>query len=63
MDQLIQPSDIVTKVMNRVKGMKTKKGDTNEDSFSSILSKQLEDLSKGRKKLYDEIEQKGPDKK
>jgi flagellar protein FliO/FliZ len=63
MDQLIQPSDIVTKVMNRVKGMKTKKGDTNEDSFSSILSKQLEDISKGRKKLYDEIEKKGPDKK
>lgn len=56
MDQLVQPSDIVTKIIERTKAWQSQKKE--KASFSSLLTKQLEDLSNGRKKLYDEMEKK-----
>jgi len=62
MDQLVQPSDIVTKLIERTR--KIKQGTSREEtSFSSTLKAQLEELSKGRKKLFDEMEKKGSDKR
>jgi flagellar protein FliO/FliZ len=60
MEQLVQPSDIVTKVMKKAKAIKTTKSET---PFQSMLEKQLDEFTKGRKKLYDEIEKKGTEKK
>jgi flagellar protein FliO/FliZ len=57
MEQLIRPSDIVTKVMKR-----TKQSDNqNNPKFSALLGQQLDEIKKGRRKLFDEIERKGPD--
>jgi flagellar protein FliO/FliZ len=62
MDQLVQPSDIVTKLIERTRNIK--QGTSGEEtSFSSTLKAQLEELSKGRKKLFDEMEKKGSDKR
>ncbi|MGI8384450.1 flagellar biosynthetic protein FliO [Robertmurraya sp. P23] len=62
MDQLVQPSDIVTKLIERTRNIK--QGSSREEaSFSSTLKAQLEELSKGRKKLFDEMEKKGSDKR
>jgi flagellar protein FliO/FliZ len=62
MDQLVQPSDIVTKLIERTRNIK--QGTSREEtSFSSMLKAQLEELSKGRKKLFDEMEKKGSDKR
>ncbi len=62
MDQLVQPSDIVTKLIERTRNIK--QGTSSEEtSFSSTLKAQLEELSKGRKKLFDEMEKKGSDKR
>lgn len=60
MEQLIRPSDIVTKVMNR-----TQQSDGNIQSnptFSALLGKQLDEIKKGRHKLFEEIERKGKNK-
>lgn len=62
MDQLVQPSDIVTKLIERTRNIK-QGTNTEEASFSSTLKAQLEELSKGRKKLFDEMEKKGSDKR
>lgn len=62
MDQLVQPSDIVTKLIERTRNIKQGTG-SEEASFSSTLKAQLEELSKGRKKLFDEMEKKGSDKR
>jgi flagellar protein FliO/FliZ len=61
MDQLVQPSDIVTKLIERTRNMKQGKSGE-EVSFSSTLKAQLEEISKGRKKLFDEMDKKGSDK-
>ncbi|SHR14354.1 flagella biosynthesis protein FliZ [Mycobacteroides abscessus subsp. abscessus] len=62
MDQLVQPSDIVTKLIERTRNIK--QGTSKEEtSFSSTLKAQLEELSKGRKKLFDEMDKKGSDKR
>ncbi len=62
MDQLVQPSDIVTKLIERTRNIK--QGTSKEEtSFSSTLKTQLEELSKGRKKLFDEMDKKGSDKR
>jgi flagellar protein FliO/FliZ len=62
LEQLIQPSDIVSKVIEKTKKWQpsVKEGDS---PFSSLFKAQLDELSKGRKKLFDELEQKGSDKK
>ncbi|MDP4083047.1 MAG: flagellar biosynthetic protein FliO [Bacillota bacterium] len=60
MEQLIEPSDIVTKIVERAKKWQSSKNESS--TFSSHLKKQLEDISKGRKKLFEELEKKGSDK-
>ncbi len=63
MDQLIQPSDIVTKVFQRTKSTKVNKNEGNSPKFQSLLKQQLEDITKDRKKLYEEMEKKGSDER
>lgn len=63
MDQLIQPSDIVTKVLQRVQSNKTNKNIGNSPKFQSVLKQQLDEISKDRKKLYEEMEKKGSDER
>jgi flagellar protein FliO/FliZ len=60
MEQTVQPSDIVTKIIERTKKWQ---GAKNENTtFSSLLKNQMDEISKGRKKLFDEMEKKGSDK-
>ncbi|KAB2337521.1 flagellar biosynthesis protein FliZ [Cytobacillus depressus] len=57
-EQLVDPSDIMTKVLQRRKNVHPeRKG----NQFQSLLKQQLEDISKGRKQLYKEMEKKGSD--
>ncbi|MGP7817493.1 flagellar biosynthetic protein FliO [Niallia sp. 01092] len=60
MDQLTQPSDIVTKVMHAVKMQPAK--EKKQDSFAVHLKKQLQEISIGRKEMLKEIDKKGPEK-
>lgn len=60
MEQLIQPSDIVSKIMEKVKKRQPLKQDGRE--FSTVFRQQLKELSKGREKLFEEMEKKGSDK-
>jgi flagellar protein FliO/FliZ len=56
MEQLIQPSDIVTKLLKRAK----KDGsDPQSSDFSALLKSQLNDMASGRKKMLEEIQKKG----
>ncbi|MEK3855103.1 flagellar biosynthetic protein FliO [Cytobacillus sp. FSL H8-0458] len=57
LEQLIRPSDIVTKVMKR-----TQQTEENKQNFSALLGMQLDEMKKGRKKLFDELERKGQKK-
>jgi flagellar protein FliO/FliZ len=57
-EQLIQPSDIVTRVIKRTKA---KKEINVQKSFKSELKSQLEDMKKERNSLYKEL-QKGQNK-
>ena len=59
MEQLVQPSDIVTKVLQRRRNEQPEKEQGNQ--FQSLLKQQLEDITKGRKQLYKEMEKKGSD--
>ncbi|MFE8699087.1 flagellar biosynthetic protein FliO [Cytobacillus sp. FJAT-54145] len=61
LEQLVQPSDIVTRVIKRTKLTKTSNDSTGNTPFSSLFKNQLEEMSKGRKKLYEEMEKKGKD--
>lgn len=60
MEQLIQPSDIVTKLLNKAK-LKNVSAPHEENQFATILRKQLSDFSNGRKKLLEDMEKKGSD--
>ncbi|HYK71814.1 MAG TPA: flagellar biosynthetic protein FliO [Pseudoneobacillus sp.] len=60
MEQLIQPSDIVTKLLERTRRVKSSVAEE-ENPFASLLKKQLTDLSSGRKKLMKEMEKEGTD--
>nr|WP_246017700.1 flagellar biosynthetic protein FliO [Mesobacillus subterraneus] len=58
MEQFVQPSDIVTRLLQR-----TKKDHGNEGTqFSSLLKNQLNDMASGRKKMLEELQRKGSDK-
>ncbi|MFE8695172.1 flagellar biosynthetic protein FliO [Cytobacillus sp. FJAT-53684] len=59
MEQLVQPSDIVTRVLQRRKNVHTSGNKGNH--FQSLLKEQLDDITTGRKKLFDEMEKKGSD--
>ena len=43
--------------------MNLEKKQTENNSFTSMLKGQLEEISKGRKKLFDEMEKKGSDER
>lgn len=60
MDQLIQPSDIVTKVMNGIKNYPNQK--QQQESFASHLKKQLQEVSNGRKEIMKELKKRGSEK-
>ncbi|WP_237562814.1 flagellar biosynthetic protein FliO [Bacillus dakarensis] len=64
-EQLTSPSDIVTKVLNLRKALTTQEKEREKEasSFSSVLKNQLDHMSQDRKKLYDEMEKKGPDER
>jgi len=62
-DHLIQPSDIVTKVLQRTKGAKINNTIGNSQNFQKVLKQQLEDITNDRKKIYDEMEKKGSDER
>lgn len=61
MEKLVQPSDIVTKVAEKVKNWQSAKKEG--ASFNSLFKAQLDELSRGRKKVFEEMEKKGSDKK
>lgn len=63
MDQLMGPSDIVTKVFKRAKTFHIPENERENASFPSILKRQLDNISSERKKLYDEMEKKGSDER
>lgn len=57
-EQMVQPSDIVTKLLKR-----TNKEDSRGNSnFSTILKSQLNDMATGRKKMLEELQKRGSDK-
>ncbi|RID88151.1 flagellar biosynthesis protein FliZ [Mesobacillus zeae] len=58
LEQLIQPSDIVTKLLKRTNSTENS-GKQEGTHFSAMLKMQLEEAAKGRKKLYEEIGKKG----
>lgn len=58
MEQLVQPNDIVTKLLKRA----NKAGSKGDSNFSALLKNQLNDMASGRKKLLEEIQKKGSDK-
>lgn len=60
MDQLIIPSDIVTKVMAKVN--KTSVETKSKEPFAAHLKKQLQEISHRRKEVLDEKEKKGSEK-
>ncbi len=59
MEQLMQPSDIVTKLLKRAK---KDGGDPQSSNFSALLKSQLNDMASGRKKMLEEIQKKGSKK-
>lgn len=63
MEQLMSPSDIVTKVVKRTRSFQIQNKEKETSSFSSILNDRLEHISKERKKLFDEMEKKESDKR
>ncbi|WP_396898368.1 flagellar biosynthetic protein FliO [Niallia taxi] len=60
MEQLIQPSDIVTKVMKGVKNYPNQKH--KKEDFASHLKKQLQEVSNGRKEIMKELKKRGSEK-
>ena len=58
MEQLVQPSDIVTRLLKRAK----KDGGNQRSEFSALLKNQLNDMASGRKKMLEEIQKKGSEK-
>ncbi|WP_251027698.1 flagellar biosynthetic protein FliO [Bacillus sp. ISL-41] len=58
MEQLVQPSDIVTKLLKRAK----RDGGNQRSEFSALLKNQLNDMASGRKKMLEEIQKKGSEK-
>ena len=58
-EQFVQPSDIVTKLIERTKKRQAEKAKS--ISFSAMLKTQLEEMANARKKLFDEVKKKGSD--
>lgn len=62
LDRMAQPSDFLSKLLNK---MKDTNGENKNDqsSFSTVLKNQLDELSSGRKKIYDEWNKKEDNEK
>ncbi|MDQ0270217.1 flagellar biosynthetic protein FliO [Cytobacillus purgationiresistens] len=61
LDQLLQPSDIVSKLVTKVKSKQQPEKEV-KNPFQQVLTDRLEKITKERKKVLDDIEKKGPDK-
>lgn len=61
-DELSSPSDFVTKVFKRAKKATSKNEKINSQSFASVFEKQLGELTKGRKKMFEQMKKEGSDK-
>lgn len=62
MDQMAEPSDFISKMIKKVKD-RTRVNAEGNPSFQLLLKKQLDEFSNGRKKLFEEIQnKKGSDK-
>lgn len=61
LEQMVQPSDIISKVIEKTKKWQPPKKEGGQN-FSSLFKTQLDELSKGRKRILKELEQKGSDK-
>ena len=62
-EQLASPSDIVTKVLKRVNIDRSEESKKKPSSFSTVLKKQLDDMSQERRQLLREVETKGSDER
>nr|WP_242035329.1 flagellar biosynthetic protein FliO [Mesobacillus harenae] len=59
MDQNIQPGDVITKW---IKKMKSGASETSrKHQFSTLFQTELDEMSKGRQKAFDDLEKKGPE--
>ncbi|KIY21529.1 flagellar biosynthesis protein FliZ [Mesobacillus subterraneus] len=56
MEQLIQPSDLLTKLRKRAK---KRSRDPQSSNFSALLKHQLNDMASGRRKMFEEMQKKG----
>lgn len=56
MEQLIQPSDLLTKLRKRAK---KRSRDPQSSNFSALLKHQLNDMASGRRKMLEEMQKKG----
>ena len=54
LDQMVQPSDILTKIVDQVKRKKSVKEDE-PSNFHILLKKQLDELSNGRKSILEDL--------
>jgi flagellar protein FliO/FliZ len=61
LDQSVHPSELVTKIIDKTK--KWQPSNKEGPTFTTLFKAQLDELSKGRKKLFEELEQKGSDDK
>jgi flagellar protein FliO/FliZ len=57
--QILQPADIITKLVQQVKGYKKREIPNQDSSFKSMFATQLAELSKGRKKILKELDEEG----
>ncbi|MFD2443534.1 flagellar biosynthetic protein FliO [Bacillus sp. CGMCC 1.16607] len=63
MDQMIQPSDLISRWMDKLNKWNKTTVKKEDKQFSSILRNQLNEFSNGRKKLLEEIEKEGSDER
>ncbi|KAA0547926.1 flagellar biosynthesis protein FliZ [Bacillus sp. BGMRC 2118] len=56
--QLLQPNDLLSKIVEKIKGYNGNQRSEHQD-FKTHLTKQLSELSKGRKDILKELEKKG----
>lgn len=56
--QMLQPTDVISKIVEQIRYFKDEKRSESND-FKSHLTKQLSEISNGRKKILQELEKKG----
>ncbi|MBN6887176.1 flagellar protein FliO/FliZ [Cytobacillus horneckiae] len=60
LDQLVQPADIISNLMNQVKSKKT--NSIEKQPFQQLFNSKLEEMKTARKKTLEELDKKGQDK-